>query len=175
MTLILLPLFVLAVVCLVLSLVAHGASLLGLPQPLGRMTWGLHIGIFLVLPATLLASRQLNTEDRQKEFSWQVALRGCPRWMRWMTTAFFVYAVVNFLLFLTHIPPKAGPGAPTPTGVFRGFSGHWMALYSAAAGLFYSALTVGQVADVTRALGDRWAGQPDGEQAADYDDGARDR
>jgi len=36
----------------------------------------------------------------------------------------------------------AGGGANTPPEVFRGFSGHWMAFYSAAAAILYSAIVV---------------------------------
>ena len=142
MTVLLAPFLVLSVIGLVLSLIAHTAALFGLPQPLGSAAWGLHIGIFVVwLPAVIMANRLVG-DYKRKDF-WKAALRGCPDWMRWLTFAFFGYAVVNFLLFIAVAPPRgAGGGANTPPEVFRGFSGHWMAFYSAAAAILYSAIVV---------------------------------
>ena len=51
-----------------------------------------------------------------------------------MVYGFFAYAAVNFLLFITKAP-KGGGGANPPAVVWRGFSGHWMAFYSAALGI----------------------------------------
>jgi hypothetical protein len=51
-----------------------------------------------------------------------------------MTRGFFIYAVVNFAIFIilaaAYPPPKQFNGAP-PAVVLHGFSGHWMAFYSA--------------------------------------------
>jgi hypothetical protein len=134
------PFLVLAAVGLVLSLVAHGCALLGLPQPLGGATWGLHLGIFAVWPSAILASRRMVQGTKPDDF-WRIVLRGCPPWMRWLTYGFFGYAVVNFLIFLAmSLGRKQAAGVPTPPEVFRGFSGHWMAFYSAALAILYSAL-----------------------------------
>jgi hypothetical protein len=73
---------------------------------------------------------------------WDVALRGCPDWMRVLTYGFGVYAITNFITFALAAPPGAAFGAPAPPIVFRGFSGHWMAFYSAAAAILYSAWVV---------------------------------
>jgi CubicO group peptidase (beta-lactamase class C family) len=51
---------------------------------------------------------------------------------------FFGYAIVNFLFFMTKAP-SGGGGANPPAVVWRGFSGHWMAFYSAALAILYSA------------------------------------
>src|SRR5438874_2113973 len=104
MTLVCVPFFVLAVAGLVLSLLAHGAGLLGLPQPLGSAAWALHVGIFVVWLPALLASRRLVPGPPRQDF-WKVALRPCPRWVRWATAGFFFYAVVNFLLFVLIYSP----------------------------------------------------------------------
>jgi hypothetical protein len=52
--------------------------------------------------------------------------------------------MVNFVFFLANAPPRgsSGAGAPPPLEVLRGFSGHWMAFYSAAAAVLYSAIVV---------------------------------
>ncbi|MDY3555563.1 zinc ribbon domain-containing protein [Gemmata sp. JC717] len=142
MAVLLTPFLVLSVIGLVLSVIAHTAALIGLPQPLGPAAWGLHIGIFVVWLPAVIVSNRLVGDFKRKDF-WKAALRGCPDWMRCLTYGFFGYAVVNFLLFMAAAPPKgAGGGANAPPEVFRGFSGHWMAFYSAAAAILYSALAV---------------------------------
>jgi hypothetical protein len=131
----------LSVIGLALSLIAHTVALLGLPQPLGPLTWALHGGIFAVwLPAVIVCKRLVVGFPR-KDF-WRAALRGCPAWMRWTTFVVFGYAVVNFLLFIKAAPPR-GAGAPVNEALeIRGFSGHWMAFYSAAAAILYSAIAI---------------------------------
>lgn len=145
MAVLLIPFLVLSVIGLVLSLIAHTAALLGLPQPLGPAAWGLHVGIFVVWLPTLIVFNWLVGDFKRKDF-WKAALRGCPKWMRWLTYGFFGYAIVNFLLFLAVAPLKgAEGGANTPPEVFRGFSGHWIAFYSAAAAILYSGIVVSRL------------------------------
>ena len=143
MALVLTPFLILSVIGLELSLVSHTFALLGLPQPLGATAWGLHVGIFVVWVPAVIVSSRLVGDFKRKDF-WKAALRGCPDWMRWLTFAFFGYAFINFLLFIAVAPPRgAGGGGPNaPPQVFRGFSGHWMAFYSAAAAILYSAIVV---------------------------------
>ena len=50
----------------------------------------------------------------------------------------FRLCLPNFLIFLPHAS-KGGAGNGTPVMVWRGFSGHWMAFYSAALAILYSA------------------------------------
>jgi hypothetical protein len=127
----------LSAVGLALSLVSHAAALLGASEPLGDKTWMLHIGIFVVwIPAILVMNRITN--DVPRKDIWKAALRGCPPWMTYMTYAFFGYALFNFVFFLIEAPRTGGSG-PMPPSVVRGFSGHWMAFYSAALAIFYSA------------------------------------
>jgi len=52
---------------------------------------------------------------------------------------FFVYAIANFALFMIQAPLHGGSGNP-PAIVWRGFSGHWMAFYSASMAILYSAV-----------------------------------
>ena len=142
MTPILIPFLLLAVLGLILSIVSHVAAIAGAPQPLGEEAWALHIGIFVVwIPAVIVANR-LSRDVKQKDL-WKAVLRGCPPWMRWMTYGFFAYAVINFAIFFASAPRRgAAIGAGAPPEVFRGFSGHWMAFYSAAAAILYSAISV---------------------------------
>jgi hypothetical protein len=55
-----------------------------------------------------------------------------------MMYGFFAYAMINFLFFIRQAPADGG-GTETPTVVWRMFSGHWMAFYSAAFAVLYSA------------------------------------
>lgn len=144
------PFICLAVLGLILSLIAHSCALLELPQPWGNAAWGLHLGVFVVWLPAILVANTLVKDFKQKDFG-KAALRGCPTWLRWLTGGFFVYAAINFITFLPVAP--AGPrvvGAPAPPVVFRGFSGHWMAFYSAAAAILYSAVVVSKHDPVRR-------------------------
>jgi hypothetical protein len=140
----------LAVIGLILSLITHTAALLALPQPLGSAAWGLHLGIFVVwVPAIFVAN--WNGGNSRRKDSHDKAFRGCPVWMRLLTFGFFCYAFVNFLLFIPFAPPRGAPRGPdAPPVVFRGFSGHWMAFYSAAAATLYSALVVSRTGPARR-------------------------
>lgn len=134
---VLLPLMWLSLLGLVLSFLVHLSALLGMVSALGEAAWFLHGGIFLVWLPAVLVLQPLTREFKQKDL-WRAALRGCPSWMRSMTYGFFGYAVLNFVIFLVMHPGRdALP--ETPAVIFRGFSGHWMAFYSAAVAIFYSA------------------------------------
>ncbi|HOU13506.1 MAG TPA: hypothetical protein PKZ84_10350 [Anaerolineae bacterium] len=121
----------------ILSLISHGAALLGLNGPLGDSTWLLHIGIFVVWTPAMLVS-QITTAGVQPKDRWKAALRNCPPWMKYMVYGFFGYALVNFLLFALAAPEASSEGA-MPPAVVRGFSGHWMLFYLLAFAVLYSA------------------------------------
>jgi hypothetical protein len=125
---------------LVLSFLSHLAGWTGVYGPLGRWTWLLHLGLFAVfLPAVAVSPR---VQAGEKTDSLEVALCGCPPWMKRMVYVFFGYAIVHFLAFAVSMvlsgPEVRGPGMPPI--VVRGFSGHWMAFYAAALGMLYGAL-----------------------------------
>ena len=132
----LLPLIGLSAVGLALSLWVHIGALAGhkvAPQSLFIV---LHIGIFVVwLPAILVAKTRI--ENLQRGDFWKAVLSGAPDWIRYLVYGFTGYALVNFLLFMFQAP-QSPHGNPPPV-VWRGFSGHWMAFYSAALAIFYSA------------------------------------
>jgi hypothetical protein len=113
---------------LVLSLVVHACAVMGLANPFGAIALVLHAGVFVVwFPAVVVAHRSTQ-ESKHRDF-WKAALRGCPEWMKRMAYAFGAYAMINFVLFL----------ALFRNNELRGFSGHWMAFYSAALAGLYSA------------------------------------
>jgi hypothetical protein len=129
----------LAAIGLFLSVMSHLATLAGFAEPLGNHAWLLHPGIFIVwFPAILVAQRL--TRGAPRDRFWEIALRGCPSWMKYMVYGFFVYALVNFLFFVLsielHKPPTMA--SMPPLSIVRGFSAHWMAFYSAAFAILYS-------------------------------------
>jgi hypothetical protein len=137
----LLPLMAYAAAGLVLSLTVHllsFADVLSFPfgggaPPLGLFI-ALHVGIFpLWIPVMLILWSM--TVGRRSQDVWQHILAECPVWMKYMIRVFFAYAVVNFVLgvaLLIFVYPKNTQHGGSPPGVvWRLFSGHWMAFYSA--------------------------------------------
>jgi len=141
MKILLWPFIILSGLGLILSLIVHIVSWLGVRIPFDHLVWHLHSGIFVVwFPAVLVVAR-LTKDYKHKDF-WRAAFRGCPTWMRRMAYGFFAYAIANFILFmLTNTATDRSKG--TPPSVFRGFSGHWMAFYSISLAVLYSATKAG--------------------------------
>jgi hypothetical protein len=88
------------------------------------------------LPAVFVAEELAGNLNR-KDF-WKVVLKNSPVWMRSVVYGFFGYALINFLLFIAKAP-AGNSGANPPAALWKGFSGHWMAFYSAALAILYSA------------------------------------
>jgi len=132
------PFSVLAAIGLLLSLIVHIYTLLGQQVPFGNLAYGLHIGIFIVwFPAGSIGKR-LSKDFKQSDL-FQAMLRGCPIWMKRMTYLFFGYALINTFWFVsTEQATKCG-GTGNEIQQFRMFSGFWMAFYSAAMSILYSA------------------------------------
>ena len=126
----LVPFALLAGAGFVASVVVHVLS--WTPLVLPEWVMGLHFGIFVVWLPAVLAARPLTADRPQRDF-WRAALRGSPAWMRQLVRLTLAYAVLNFIVFLA--TSFGREGAPT-----RGFSGHWMAFYGAAAAILWSAL-----------------------------------
>lgn len=128
---------VLSAVGLVVSLWVHLGAVMGRRVAPDAFFWILHVGIFVVwFPAVFVAKQRVGNLSR-KDF-WKVVLQGSPDWMRYIVYGFLGYAVVNFALFMLKAPTGGG-GANPPAIFWRGFSGHWMAFYSAALAILYSA------------------------------------
>jgi hypothetical protein len=128
----------LSAVGLVLSLWVHLGAVMGRRVAPEEYFWILHVGIFVVwFPAVLAAKERVGSINR-KDF-WKVVLKGSPDWMRYMVYGFLGYAMVNFSFFFLLAPSGKGGGANPPAIVWRGFSGHWMAFYSAALAILCSA------------------------------------
>jgi hypothetical protein len=124
---------------LALSVFAHFMALAGVGLPGGGLVTTLDMGIFVVWIPTVLVSIRTTRYVNRKDF-WKVALSGCPVWMRRAFYVFFVYGILNFILFVLITgsgPQPAGDAAPS---VVRGFAGHWMIFYAAAFATLYSAI-----------------------------------
>ena len=138
-----------AAIGLLLSLCVHLLSILGI-QPAGNgIFFALHAGIFplwffIMLPLSKMfnGAQMFNGAHTRRDF-WKVVLRGCPTWMKYMTYGFFIYAGVNFLIFFLTAPYGKLPGGGPPPSVWHGFSGHWMAFYSAGLAVATSAYRIG--------------------------------
>ncbi len=142
MEFILTPFMYLAGLGLVLSLIVHVSALLGMRSPFGEIAWCLHIGVFVVWLPAIIVMNSLTKDFKNKDL-WKAALRACPKWMKNLTYFFFGYAILNFILFaILDIGGRKGSGSGTPSNVYRGFSGHWMAFYCAAMAILYSAIHV---------------------------------
>lgn len=127
----------LSAIGLVVSLWVHLGAVTGQRVVPEAFFWILHVGIFVVwFPAVFLAQRLVGNLNRRD--LWKVVLKDSTDWMRYMVYGFFAYAIANFLFFITKAP-SGGSGANPPAEVWRGFSGHWMAFYSAALAIHYSA------------------------------------
>jgi Protein of unknown function (DUF3592) len=135
------PFIGLSAIGLVVSLWVHLGAVTGRRVAPEAYFWILHMGIFVVwFPAVLVAKGRVGNINR-KDY-WKVVLRGCPDWMRYMVYGFFAYAVVNFALFMLQAP--AGGSRNLTAVEWRGFSGHWMAFYSAALAILYSSAKAGE-------------------------------
>jgi hypothetical protein len=125
----------LSLIGLALSLFVHINSFFSTELP--PITWALHVGIFVVwFPAILVAQRRVGT-TRSKNF-WKLALKGSPDWMLYAFYVISGYAVLNFIIFMTHVSPKESGSSPQPD-MGHVFSGHWLIFYSAAFAILYSA------------------------------------
>lgn len=133
----LLPVMAYAAVGLALSLIVHALSFADIVIGGHSLFFALHIGIFpLWLIIVPLSMRRTGWSWQGSRGSWKALLVGCPRWMKYMTYGFFAYAIVNFVMIFA--ATGEGPRTVTsqnaelvPLAAFRGFSGHWMAFYSA--------------------------------------------
>jgi hypothetical protein len=121
---------------LVVSLWVHFGAVMGKRVAPEAFFWMLHVGIFVVWVPTIFVAQRLVGNVNRKDL-WKVVLKDSPDWVRYMVYGFFGYAILNFLFFMTKAP-SGGTGNP-PAVVWRGFSGHWMAFYSAALAVLYSA------------------------------------
>jgi hypothetical protein len=136
---------VLAAAGFCVSLLVHLAAWAGVAPP--QAAWALHFGIFVVWLPTVLVSQRLTKDFKQREF-WTAALRGAPPWAATALKWLMGYAVANFLFFMFQTTQDSG--ARNAVIEARGFSGHWMIFYGAAAATLFSAARLRERGDQPR-------------------------
>lgn len=160
----LLPLIVYAAAGLALSMAAHLLAYAGIQLGGNGLFIALHVGIFpLWIPVVLLVGRMTGgmrwgrggTWGYRRSWDfWNAMLTDSPVWMRYMTFGFLAYAMVNFILFMVlsvFLHPSAGQHGGEPSAlVWRGFSGHWMAFYSAGLAIVTAAYRRGSLSNLQR-------------------------
>src|SRR5258706_7171333 len=115
------------------SIVCHLMAWLHVQPQGGKSVFVLHVG-FLVLwfPLVICANRTMpkggpnNTEHLFAEL---------PKWVPVAIKILFVYALLNFVYFIFSTRHYPKNGVPFSLQL-RGFSGHWMMFYGAAAAGF---------------------------------------
>jgi hypothetical protein len=146
---------VVALVGFLLSLVVHVQALMGIDvaSPIPSV-WLLHVGIFIVFLPFVLLSRKDFAGNR----SWFGMAKGLPLWVAVLGGGIFIYALVNFALFMLHteggnptfengkyLLMEHGKLIREITGTeysafkvneVRGFSGHWLVFYFVPAAYF---------------------------------------
>lgn len=139
-------LYIIAWVCLVLSIIVHTLSIIGpedILSDIDAFVWILHGGAILLFFPLMWCSHTMINRTQEKNF-WAAVLKNCPFWLKKMANFFFLYAIINFILFIKS--GKVENDGSTPASVFKGFSGHWMAFYSIEVAVFYSYLKKRSVA-----------------------------
>lgn len=121
---------------LFMSLYVHLGAVMGHRVVPAAFCWILHIGVFAVFIPAILEAQQRLGNTRRPDF-WKLILKDSPEWMRYIVYGFFGYAILNFALFIFN-SPNGDSGTNPPPAVWRGFSGHWMAFYSASFAMLYS-------------------------------------
>jgi hypothetical protein len=126
-------------------MLVHLAAWAGVAPP--KAAWALHVGIFVVWLPTVLVAQGLTRDFKQREF-WTAALRGAPPWANTALKWLMGYAIANFLLFM--FQGIEGAAKPDEAVQARGFSGHWLIFYGAAAATLYSAAQLREHGDSPR-------------------------
>jgi hypothetical protein len=133
-------LVVISVVGLVLSVIVHFCSVLRICEPPRELMILISIGAMLVLYPSFIIVNKLRKQDSTKDFK-KALFAACPKWLSTLTGFSIMYALGGLMFFILkrHFatsPATDGQGVVT-TG-FKGFSGHWIALYCLAFSLLYS-------------------------------------
>lgn len=139
--------FYLAIIGWCLSMIVHILSVCNVSLD-GEYpyTWALHIGIFVVwVPAIISMSKNKVFEEFKESGNimmsptvyFKTIFGGVPVWMTVIVAACFIYAFLNFYYAFGFID-TGRVVINDEANTTRGFSGHWLALYSIAAAILYS-------------------------------------
>ena len=146
MTIILTPFIFLSAVGLCATLILHISSIFRVPFEHYAKVFFLAAGVFVVWLPTVLVGMYLAKDFKQKDF-WKGVLRGCPSWIKKVSSAIFGYAILNFIYMIA----RGGPDEDAvSTAIF--ISGHLLPFYSIALASLYSAVKVKDVDSPRRCL-----------------------
>jgi len=143
-------LIVYAAAGLILSLAVHVLSFFDITLGGESLFFALHVGIFpLWMIVVLIMQRAMTGMTVGSGWGFQgnaklfrIFFAGCPVWIKVMTMGFFVYAFVNFVVFVFLAPSANVQGTASPI-MWHGFSGHWMAFYSAGLAMLVTSYRIG--------------------------------
>lgn len=141
------PLYVLAAIAFVATLVVHVAALFGNTYPFQRMVAILGPSVFVVFVPTVFIMIRLTRDFKQKDI-WRAALRGCPRWMYRAVWAIFLYCWAGFFV----LPFLYGGGMDSATNKARSMSGILLIFYLIPLAVMYSATRVERFDESRRCL-----------------------
>ena len=113
----------------VASLIVHICALLQHPSPFGKWVWALHIGIF---PSFFILVIYSNKTKPAKSGRDNVShlMKQLPPLVGKISNALFVYALLNFAVFMVQTTQYPKKGVPDWL-IQRGFSGHWLIFHGA--------------------------------------------
>jgi hypothetical protein len=113
----------------VASLLVHICALLQYPSLFGKWVWALHIGIFpSFFILVIYADKTKPAKSGRNNFSH--LMKQLPPWVTKVSTAFVVYALLNFAVFIYQTTQYPKKGVPEWL-IQRGFSGHWLIFHGA--------------------------------------------
>ena len=122
---------------LTIAVVVHVGSYVGQTiSPSNPLFYIMHAGIFPLFFAFVIRAAAWQGSARgvrQRQLRWREQLRYIPRWVTTAEGVLAVYVLVNFLVSISHLPPKGSHAAMTPSDALytvRAFSGHWLIFYA---------------------------------------------
>ena len=119
----------------------HASTFTSAPLPPEHpLFWIMHVGIFPLFGAMVWRLRAWSEQAKgplgipTTRLRWQELLSYLPAYAIALGGLLFAYAMVNFLLAMSHLPSGHGGGGSVGAGdgryVVRAFSGHWLIFYT---------------------------------------------
>lgn len=133
-------LIVISVIGLVISAVIHFCSLFHIYEPPREVMILIDMGFIVVFYPACIVSNKMRNKANIKDFK-NAIFSACPKWLSIMTGLLIIYAMggLIFVIYKRHFSSAVNAnGQGIIDNSFRGFSGHWMALYSLAFAILYS-------------------------------------
>ena len=133
-------LMILSISGLIFSAVVHFSMIFNIYNPPRKLIVLIYIGHIAVIYPALIISKKIRDKANIKDFK-KAIVNACPNWMSVMTGVFIAYTLAGliFFAFKRHLSGTVVTNEDMIVdNSFRGFSGHWMALYSLAFTILYS-------------------------------------